>query len=251
MKILFLLPVFFVFALNTCKTRKNDSENKNISEQIVADSTRMADSVYSAAMAAQYFLKQEDSARQHSISKNSEQIPIVDSFHRAYFITFDRLFNLSKAKECSSVPYEKGVNLFRLNDDSAIHAFLGYHLPLHDLYTDHPYYECKNESGTEVLRLVFLEGGVYDFFEEMEIRPADTTKSDRQLQEKSFISTDGIHLGMNRKEVIGKNGNCYASSGIPGNDSIVYTRKDDELFFRYYVFHNDQLIYYRFGNIYP
>ena len=250
MKLSLLLPLFFVFVVKTCGTKTNNSSEADNRAMVAADSALMADSIYKAMLAAEYFYKQ-DSIQQKIISEQRAPIFIIDSFHLAYFKTFDRLFNISKEKQCSEIPFEEGVNLFRLHDDSAIHEFLGYHLPLHEIDTDHPYYECGNKSGTEILRIVFLEGGTWDYFDEMEIRPADTTQPDKQLKDVQFVTTDGIFLGMYRDEVIRKTGNCYASSGKPGNDSIVYTRKDDELFFRYYVFKNNKLIYYRFGNIYP
>lgn len=214
------------------------------------DSTRICDSIYNAVKASAYFHRQDSVIQASDPAIREEESP-VDSLHLEYFNTFNRLFDLSRSKECGDVRREKGVNSFLLNDATAINELLGERLPLHDLNVDHPYYECINASGTEALRLVFHEGGVYNEFDEMEIRFPDTTSPDQQLPDFHFISSEGIQLGMNRNDVLSKTGNCFSASGTAGNDSIVFTRKDDELFFRYFVFHDNQLIYYRFGSIYP
>lgn len=242
------LLLLFPFVFFSCKTRINRAEEKRVTAE--ADSTRICDSIYNAIKAAENFRREDSIRYANSVPVQNEESPI-DSLHLEYFNTFNRLFDLSRSKECGDVRREKGVNSFLLNDATAINELLGARLPLHDLNVDHPYYECINASGTEALRLVFHEGGVYNEFDEMEIRLSDTTSPDQQLPDLHFISSEGIQLGMNRNDVLSKTGNCFSASGTAGNDSIVFTRKDGELFFRYFVFHDNLLVYYRFGNIYP
>jgi hypothetical protein len=145
--------------------------------------------------------------------------------------------------------YDSTINGLRLRDPASIERIMGITDNIVDNETEQA--EVVNESGNQLLTLIFHPGDVVNQFSEFKVEYNTGRKLPKlRINEKEFITDKGIRLGITKEQllkVLGqpkekKQGDCWM---------YYYTQGNGLLYFGNYYFEDGMLDGFWFGEEYP
>lgn len=139
---------------------------------------------------------------------------------------------------------------------------LGQQWKLMENYTDMPHQNFVSNDGKQFLTTFFHYGGVKFEYSEFQVSYLCKESIIDTLNTNTFVSGNGIELGMNRESVGEILGNCYEVDTVNRNEILKYTvddysnsgllkRYNMPVYYAHYEFKEDKLIRFRFGFEYP
>ena len=174
------------------------------------------------------------------------------------------LFSVATANGQQHINFkpDTAVNHINLNDFESTEQVLGKSCgnKLFEQAHSLPRIEIVNKARTQVLRLFFHYGGSKNSVDEFELVAIDSSyKIPKQViysKKELFLTSNKIHLGINKKDLVNKLGNNYKSDKSGNDVQLTYILSNKSNFVRRYnqyqyyikcVFRNDILIKYSFG----
>ena len=175
------------------------------------------------------------------------------------------IIRLVGSEDCDISTPDSSIYGIKLNDTGSVLKVIGINYKLIENGSqDLPYISFVNNNGKErIFLLVHYASPKYEF-SEFEVKKLDNDIGNLQkINVEHFITGFGVHIGMTKKEVIAKLGNCYESMRDYKEKYKLYYRIDNieksaflkrykmPIYYGSYVFKNEILSTFRFGFEYP
>lgn len=144
--------------------------------------------------------------------------------------------------------YDSTINGLRLRDRASIERVMGITDNIVDNETERT--EVVNESGNQLLTMIFHPGDVINEFSEFKIEyNKERTLPKFRIYEKEFITGKGIRLGITKEQLL-------KTLGEPKEKKqdawlYYYKQKNGLLYFGNYYFKDEMLDGFWFGEEYP
>jgi hypothetical protein len=191
------------------------------------------------------------------VNKNNSKMKILLIFLSLLFV-----FTFSKGQQHKSFIPDTMVIQIKINDIGTTEAILGKNIwqCLFESKGNLPRIELINKTKNQSLRLIFHYGGSKNSVDEFEILKIDSfykiPTQAKVLKIDTFVTGNGIKLGISKDEIVRILGNNYKSNAKGKIEELLYTLDSKAAFvkrynqFEYYIrclFKNGILVKYSFG----